>query len=368
MTDRSMRVAVILIAMLGVTAGEMDAQDIPGCYAFRSYQWSKHVDSVQTPLHTPPDTFRLYSLPGPGEPRRGHQFESGRSLVRPRMPKPSWLGSFTPEAFWSMLPSDSVRIVWTNGFTGASVTAQRDGDGFRGRLEWLSDAIGMEPWPHAEVVLDRVSCPPWMPDNPTVGKEGGTRRSNEDLAGCYAFRPYQWSRTVDPIAARRHTPPDTFRLYFERGPEPPEHDNMNEAGRLLVRPRLDVLRGNASGSGAFWLDWNADSVRIVWTNGVEGAWVVARPHGKGLAGRLQWFQDALGPEPFPSAKVTMDRVVCPAWLPETPESSASRPTVPYPAWPRTGTELHVTHELRLRRAKRGSGEHRLEHAGVRGQD
>lgn len=178
---------------------------------------------------------------------------------------------------------------------------------------------------------------------------GEGRAQDQDLAGCYAFRPYQWSKSVDAAAARFHSPPDTFRLYLERGPEPPEHENMYEAGRPLVRPRLDALgRRGMSESGAFWMNWKADSVRITWTNGVEGAWVAARPEDTVLTGRLHWAQDALGPEPYPSAEVVIDRVACPTWLPDAPQSSRRDSSAPVGEWPRKGTELPITTSCRLR--------------------
>ena len=150
-----------LFIALGIVSQSSEAL---GCYALQPYEWSRSLTTLEATLHTPPDTFRLYAMQGPEEVGPGNWFEAGRMLVRPRKTQPSWGGSGTPQAYWTQRGLDSLEVVWTNGFTGARIAAAGRGGQLSGRLEWIADAVGLNPNPHARVILVRVRCPMSLPD------------------------------------------------------------------------------------------------------------------------------------------------------------------------------------------------------------
>lgn len=150
---------------LRITAFTGQNQEIPGCYTFAPYAWSNRLDRSAMGLHTPPDTFRIYATRGPKRGKAQVSYETNQLLVRPRMAKPEFGGKLAvPAAFWYKGNADSVHIVWTNGFTGAEVTARYIGDRLEGRLTAVSDEVDQTPSPHAHVVINRVHCPATLPD------------------------------------------------------------------------------------------------------------------------------------------------------------------------------------------------------------
>lgn len=159
-----LRLGALLGLSVGLWAVVPQHQELPGCYAFRTYTWSPRPEASAVMLHTPPDTFRLYATRGSAEAPEEHALESERLLVRPRMAKPSWGGMAA--AFWDEQGPDSVRIWWTTGHTGARVVARRVEGTLVGRLDWITDALGGDPKPHADVVLDRIACPAALPEVP----------------------------------------------------------------------------------------------------------------------------------------------------------------------------------------------------------
>lgn len=138
----------ILVVLVSLVA--LEAQDSrtgpPRCYALELGEWRPPLMEGNEPYQTPPMEFVLHGSVGTS------LFERGRRLVRPVIQK-----GRTPSAFWEPLGSDSIQIVWTNGFAGVIMRLGPAPDGLRGTAIAFTDVLGRER-PTAAVMASRIDC------------------------------------------------------------------------------------------------------------------------------------------------------------------------------------------------------------------
>ena len=127
-----------------------------------------------------------------------------------------------------------------------------------------------------------------------------------EASPCYELRLGTWTPATEPI----HPPPRVIRLDSLQFPRP--------VGSTVVTRRLEpdiptiaaILRRRGPGAGfQFWERYEADSLRLVWSTGFEGTFLLLRQSGDSLSGRAIAFVD-YPHGPFPNAPVTGLRVPC----------------------------------------------------------
>ena len=125
--------------------GNAEFEDgVPGCYALEFGAWSRQL---REPFHLSiPDTIRLETVRGTSG------FERSRFVLRPRIP----FGE--SYAFGTHLLEDSIRLVWTTGFSAVVIRAASSGRSLTGTAEAGTDVVG-PMHPTAEVIGVKVPCP-----------------------------------------------------------------------------------------------------------------------------------------------------------------------------------------------------------------
>lgn len=148
-TMKGLVTAVLLT--LGILPGIVRAQQSQpaGCYVAEIGDWSPPRPAGNEAHQSPPEQFVLKDSTG------SSHFERGRKIIRPVIP----VGGGTPNAFWEQIGSDSVQVVWTNGFAGVRMRLAIEGDVLRGTATAFTDVRweGME-LPTAVVEARRVEC------------------------------------------------------------------------------------------------------------------------------------------------------------------------------------------------------------------
>lgn len=142
--------AVVLLAGTNSHAQEVRADRLPACYELKLGPWTPALAGAR-PFSTPPDTLQLFDeapdrYPQPGWKRAGppirHAYSGGRE-----------------RAVWRRLDSASVRVIWSDGFTGAELRLYHGSDAHYGLVRAVSDARGPEATtPQATVVAKQVAC------------------------------------------------------------------------------------------------------------------------------------------------------------------------------------------------------------------
>jgi hypothetical protein len=121
------------------------------CFDVAVGSWSPQPSPY--PIHQPPETIMLTGEIG-AEKRRA--FERGSHLVRPRLT----FRYRESNASWRPFGGDSIRIVWTNGYMGVSISAERTPEGLEGFAESFADGIVEgESFPRAPLRGRLRSCP-----------------------------------------------------------------------------------------------------------------------------------------------------------------------------------------------------------------
>lgn len=123
-----------------------------GCYRLMLGRWSGALPPTGIPeAHTPPQHFRLDSIPSGRVGAGTYAVEPSKLWARSRM-----------EAGWQPLSGDSLSIVWSTGFVGVVLRLELRSDTLRGRATSFHDAhvIGEPPDPWASVLAIREACPP----------------------------------------------------------------------------------------------------------------------------------------------------------------------------------------------------------------
>jgi hypothetical protein len=121
----------------------------------------------------------------------------------------------------------------------------------------------------------------------------------DPLVGCYRLEFGSWTPALHPGNASYQTPPETLRLMDRMG------TGVFERDRLLVRPTIPFGRSPS----AFWERLGADSVRVVWTNGLAGVTLRLSIGGEVLDGVAQVFTD-VPDRTFPETNAVATRIEC----------------------------------------------------------
>lgn len=126
-----------------------------GCYAFSITTW--HRGALDGRRFRPP-SMRLEAVHGTDT------FECGQLLVR----TPSGERLHRERAWWHWRPigSDSVEVLYSDGFTGVDMVLRAVGDTLRGTATAFRDVVDGTPDPTAEVTAVRIPCP--RPVSPAI--------------------------------------------------------------------------------------------------------------------------------------------------------------------------------------------------------
>lgn len=138
-----------------VSAAQGPRASVAGCYRIELGPWTPPL-GASAQFHTPPERFRLSvdstSSFGPGwfqvTPLIEHTYSRNRA-----------------RGGWSPMDSSGLRVLWSDGFTGADLRLFNRGfalgksQEFFGVIQALSDAIGpIETVPKASVTAWRTEC------------------------------------------------------------------------------------------------------------------------------------------------------------------------------------------------------------------
>lgn len=128
-------------------AQALSYRHLSGCYDLTVSEWSRPLGGDKG-FHTIPTSIRLDTVAA---------LRGGRVIV-PDISYP--IGrSMRGMPRWEIL-GDTVRIVWSNGFSPTIVRLTKKGRELRGWAEASSDAIppGKPNWPRAKVAARRIAC------------------------------------------------------------------------------------------------------------------------------------------------------------------------------------------------------------------
>lgn len=118
-----------------------------GCYSLEIGPWDPPLHPGNAPSQIPPERIHLSDETGQGP------LDRWRTIVRPVLPYGD-----TPSAYWERAGSDSVQVIWTNGFSGVQLHLRIGSDSLHGTARMSSDKLGGLPDPQAEVVARRTPC------------------------------------------------------------------------------------------------------------------------------------------------------------------------------------------------------------------
>jgi len=148
---------VLVLAVSGCGRAPGPIREIAGCYSISLGPWDVHRLTYDHP-RSPPDTVRLgtAAVLANGE-ARGFEVRPNIFASTPhREIPPTWQRTV-----------DSVKVTWTDGFTGVRLSLVRTDSGLVGRAHSWTDVIVSEevhgrqqqiPWPTASVHLRRSRC------------------------------------------------------------------------------------------------------------------------------------------------------------------------------------------------------------------
>ena len=121
--------------------------EVGGCYKLTVSEWNRPLKGDKG-FHDIPPWIELDT---------SHAERGGR-VVKPDISFPAG-HSMRGTPRWNIV-GNTVRVVWSNGFTPTSLFLVRSGTQFRGWAEARSDAVppGKTNWPRAQVVAQRVDC------------------------------------------------------------------------------------------------------------------------------------------------------------------------------------------------------------------
>jgi len=148
--QKTRAVGALLVVPFGAIASPSLAQDMQwvGCYEVERGGWDRARVGEDRSQFEPPRFIRLHSEFAES------RLAAGRWLVEPAM-----VSYRHAPGSWAPLADDSLSIIWTTGFTGASMRLAMSGDSLLGTVTAFSDdKIAGVPDPSAPVVLRPRRC------------------------------------------------------------------------------------------------------------------------------------------------------------------------------------------------------------------
>lgn len=219
---RSINVGFLILFSLaptisGAQSGALNYQLVSGCYVLVVNDWDRSLQG-DSAYHTFPKMVSLDTAPAS---RGGRVLAPDISYPRPHR--------FPGVPRWEIL-GDTVRLLWSNGFTPTLVWLRRVNDRLEGYAEAQSDAIpaGEPKWPRATVTAYRTKC---FPDR---------QRYRDSLA---AGRRRWANAGINDYRIRTHVDCFCIDLPEELGLEPPVFTvrNGTVVSRSEGRRRSSVL-------------------------------------------------------------------------------------------------------------------------------
>jgi hypothetical protein len=142
----------ILCCLLGAGPPRVLRAQVPdpaGCYRLSIGVWS-HAPQLSPAQITPPPVFRLDTAAVPNRTAALYAVHPPRLTTREG-----------PNAVWQRVGSDSIRIVWSDGFVGVQLHLEVRQGALVGFAQTLRDAhfVGEPPDPVADVNAVRTACP-----------------------------------------------------------------------------------------------------------------------------------------------------------------------------------------------------------------
>jgi hypothetical protein len=124
-----------------------------GCFQLELGTWSHVFPSGMPEVHVPPDIIRFDTV----EVTFPRSHPDDKHRLHPNVP--SIAASRRPwDPSWMRTAPDSVRLVWTTGFSGVMLDLAVRGDSLFGVATARYDVVG-PPVPRASVTGWRVECP-----------------------------------------------------------------------------------------------------------------------------------------------------------------------------------------------------------------
>jgi hypothetical protein len=151
MTHRSVIAVVVLCALSPLTARAqfpwLADQDFSGCYALEIGEWNPPLQGDRG-LHNLPHAVRLDTTLAS---RGGRVLTPDISYPHPHR--------FPGVPYWT-IRGDTIRLVWSNGFTPTIVWLTKVDDVLKGYAQAQRDAIppGKPNWPRASIIARRTKC------------------------------------------------------------------------------------------------------------------------------------------------------------------------------------------------------------------
>lgn len=126
-------------------------KSLEGCYDMKIGRWWPWGFGEEDALVTPPNRVQLLAERG----TRG--FEKHELLIRtiPRREEPP---ESRESSFWTVKPQNQVRLVWTDGFVGVTLSLTKSGDKLSGWAHPHFDAMKLVPR-IAHVTARQIACP-----------------------------------------------------------------------------------------------------------------------------------------------------------------------------------------------------------------
>lgn len=124
------------------------------CYQLRLGEWSHAFSSGWPEVHIPPEIIRFESTEVIFPRRRaGGSYQLRPNVAAIAATRRPW------DPSWTRTAPDSVRLVWTTGFSGVILDLEVRSDSLFGMATARYDVVGPAV-PRANVTGWRISCPP----------------------------------------------------------------------------------------------------------------------------------------------------------------------------------------------------------------
>jgi hypothetical protein len=153
---RCLILGVVLASLLqseanGQTQPAPLSKSFEGCYELTLGRWWPWSFDGDNEFVTPPSRIRLLSERG----TKG--FEQDGFLIRPIPPRKGAASGRGGPSYWNLKSASAIDLIWTDGFTGVTLSLEKRGDQLRGWAHPHFDAAPLIPRV-AHVVARKIAC------------------------------------------------------------------------------------------------------------------------------------------------------------------------------------------------------------------